>query len=127
VRLGYASTSGPTLHCGELSTEAIRLTRLCHAQLPHDTEVAGLLALMLLTDARRPVRTGPDGSLIPMDEQDRSLWNAAQIAEGVALVTDTLPRGDVGPYQLQAAIAAIHDEAPSADATDRRSSRSTSY
>ena len=80
--------------------------------------MAGLLALMLLTDARRPARTGPDGELIPMAEQDRRLWNADYIAEGVALITDALPRGPTGPYQLQAAIAAVHDEAPSAEATD---------
>ncbi len=115
---GYASTSGPSLHCRELSSEAIRLTRILHEQLSDDAEVTGLLALMLLTDARRPARTGADGALIPMAEQDRSLWNASYIAEGVALISDALPRGDVGPYQLQAAIAAIHDEAPSAEATD---------
>jgi hypothetical protein len=86
--------------------------------LPGDGEVTGLLALMLLTDARRPACTGRDGGLIPMAEQDRSLWNADYIAEGVALITDALPRGATGPYQLQAAIAATHDEAPSAEATD---------
>jgi RNA polymerase sigma factor (sigma-70 family) len=115
---GYASTSGPSLYRGELSAEAIRLARMVHRLLPGDGEVAGLLALMLLTDARRAARTGPDGSLIPMDEQDRSRWNAAYIADGVSLITGALPRGAPGPYQLQAAIAAIHDEAPSADATD---------
>ena len=115
---GYATTSGPSLHRAELSAEAIRLTRLVHRLLPDDGEVAGLLALMLLTDARRPARTGPDGGLIPMAEQDRSLWHAGSIAEGVALITDALPRGATGPYQLQAAIAAVHDEAPSAEATD---------
>nr|WP_113704880.1 sigma-70 family RNA polymerase sigma factor [Nonomuraea lactucae] len=115
---GYASTSGPRLHRGELAAEAIRLARLAHRLLPDDSEVAGLLALMLLVDARRPARTGPDGALIPMAEQDRGLWNAAHIAEGVALVTEALPRGAVGPYQLQAAIAALHDEAPSAEETD---------
>ena len=115
---GYASTSGPTLQRTELSAEAIRLARLVHRLLPDDSEVTGLLALMLLTDARRPARTGPDGALIPMAEQDRRLWNADHIAEGVALVSDALPRGPTGPYQLQAAIAAIHDEAPSAQATD---------
>ncbi|SNS82976.1 RNA polymerase sigma factor, sigma-70 family [Streptosporangium subroseum] len=115
---GYVSTSGPSLHRGELSAEAIRLVRLVHRLLPDDGEVAGLLALMLLTDARRPARAGPDGGLIPMAEQDRSLWNAGHIAEGVALITAALPRGVPGPYQLQAAIAAIHDEAPDADATD---------
>ena len=115
---GYAATSGPSLQRVELSAEAIRLTRMVHRVLPDDGEVTGLLALMLLTDARRPARTGPDGALIPMDEQDRSLWNADGIAEGVALVTDALHRGAAGPYQLQAAIAALHDEAPSAEATD---------
>jgi RNA polymerase sigma factor (sigma-70 family) len=115
---GYASTSGPYLHRGELSSEAIRLTRMVHRLLPDDGEVTGLLALMLLTDARRPARTGPDGSLIPMAEQDRGLWNADYIAEGVALISDALPRGATGPYQLQAAIAAIHDEAACAEETD---------
>ncbi|HEU4948479.1 MAG TPA: sigma-70 family RNA polymerase sigma factor [Kribbella sp.] len=115
---GYASTSGPSLLRTELSVEAIRLTRMVHHLLPDDSEVAGLLALMLLTDARRPARTGPDGGLVPMAEQDRSLWKADLIAEGVALVTDALPRGAIGPYQLQAAIAAVHDEAPTAAATD---------
>jgi RNA polymerase sigma factor (sigma-70 family) len=117
---GYAATSGPSLHRAELSAEAIRLTRMVHRLLPEDPEVTGLLALMLLTDARRPARTGPDGALIPMAEQDRSRWNAGQIAEGLALVADALPRGSTGPYQLQAAIAALHDEAPSAEATDWR-------
>ena len=115
---GYTSTSGPSLHRGELSAEAIRLARMVHRLLPGDAEVAGLLALMLLTDARRPARAGPDGGLVPMAEQDRSLWDASRIAEGVALITEALPRGPTGPYQLQAAIAAVHDEAPSAEATD---------
>ncbi len=115
---GYASTSGPSLQRVELSAEAIRLARMVHRLLPGDGEVTGLLALMLLTDARRPARTGPDGSLIPMAEQDRSGWHAGHIAEGVALITEALPRGPAGPYQLQAAIAAIHDEAPAAEATD---------
>ncbi|HWD45543.1 MAG TPA: sigma-70 family RNA polymerase sigma factor [Actinomycetota bacterium] len=115
---GYASTAGPDLHRQELSAEAIRLARLVHRLLPDDAEVAGLLALMLLTDARRPARTGPDGSLVPLAEQDRSRWSAGDIAEGVALVTAALPRGPTGPYQLQAAIAAVHDEASSAEATD---------
>ena len=115
---GYASTSGPQLQRPELTAEAIRLARMVHRQLPADGEVTGLLALMLLTDARRPARTGPAGEPIPMAEQDRRQWNAAFIAEGVALVTAALPRGAVGPYQLQAAIAAIHDEAPSAEQTD---------
>ena len=115
---GYASTSGPSLHRQELSAEAIRLARMVHRLLPGDAEVAGLLALMLLIDARRAARTGPGGSLIPMAEQDRGRWDSGQIAEGVALITEALPRGPTGPYQLQAAIAAVHDEAPSAGATD---------
>src|SRR5215472_7902239 len=115
---GYASTSGPGLQRTELADEAIRLARMVHRLLPDDSEVTGLLALMLLTDARRTARTGPDGSLIPMSEQDRGRWDADRIAEGVALITDALPRGPTGPYQLQAAIAAVHDEAPSAEATD---------
>jgi RNA polymerase sigma factor (sigma-70 family) len=115
---GYAATSGPSLQRVALSAEAIRLARMVHRLLPDDGEVTGLLALMLLTDARRPARTGPDGGLIPMAEQDRSRWNAAYIAEGVALITEALSRGATGPYQLQAAIAAVHDEAPSAEATD---------
>ncbi|WP_394367713.1 RNA polymerase sigma factor [Nonomuraea phyllanthi] len=115
---GYASTSGPDLQRAELAAEAIRLTRTVCRLVPDDPEVAGLLALMLLTDARRPARTGPDGALIPMAEQDRSLWDAAAVEEGVALVTEALGRGSPGPYQLQAAIAAVHDEAPSAEETD---------
>ncbi len=115
---GYSSTSGPSLHRGELAAEAIRLARMVHRLLPDDGEVTGLVALMLLTDARRPARAGPEGELIPMAEQDRALWNADYIAEGVALITDALPKGATGPYQLQAAIAAIHDEAPSPEATD---------
>jgi RNA polymerase sigma factor (sigma-70 family) len=115
---GYASTAGPLLQRVELSAEAIRLARVVHRLLPDDGEVAGLLALMLLTDARRPARTAPDGALIPMADQDRSLWNADQIAEGVALISEALPRGPAGPYQIQAAIAAVHDEAATAEATD---------
>jgi RNA polymerase sigma factor (sigma-70 family) len=115
---GYASTSGPDLHRKELSAEAIRLARLVHRLLPDDAEATGLLALMLLTDARRPARTGPGGELVPMAEQDRSRWDADAIAEGAALLAGALPRGPTGPYQLQAAIAAVHDEAPSAEATD---------
>ncbi|MBB5873320.1 RNA polymerase sigma factor (sigma-70 family) [Allocatelliglobosispora scoriae] len=115
---GYATTAGPNLHRVELAVEAIRLARMVRALLPADGEVAGLLALMLLTDARRHARTGPGGELIPMAEQDRSRWNAGAIAEGVALLTEALPRGAIGPYQLQAAIAAVHDEAPSAAETD---------
>jgi predicted RNA polymerase sigma factor len=115
---GYTSTAGADLHRPDLSNEAIRLTRLVRAQLPNDGEVAGLLALMLLTDARRDARTGPNGELIPLDRQDRSRWNRRLIAEGVALVSETLPRGDVGAYQLQAAIAAVHDEAERVEDTD---------
>src|SRR5262252_7854440 len=107
---GYASTSGPDLQRAELAGEAIRLTRLLHRLLPGDGEVTGLLALMLLTDARRAARSGPYGELVPMAEQDRGRWDAAAIAEGVALVTGALPHGPTGPYQLQAAITAIHDE-----------------
>jgi RNA polymerase sigma factor (sigma-70 family) len=115
---GYAATTGPRLHRVELSTEAIRLARIVHRLLPDNAEVAGLLALMLLTDARRSARTTAGGELVPLAEQDRSLWNADYIAEGVALITQELPRGTTGPYQLQAAIAAIHDEAPSEEETD---------
>jgi RNA polymerase sigma factor (sigma-70 family) len=115
---GYAATSGPTLYRVELSTEAIRLARIMHRLLPDDSEVTGLLALMLLTDARRPARTGRGGELIPMAEQDRRTWNSAAIAEGIALLTYALPRGATGPYQLQAAISALHDEAPDYAATD---------
>ena len=115
---GYAASSGPDLQRAELTTEAIRLARELHRLLPDDGEVAGLLALMLLTDARRPARTLPDGSLVPLASQDRSRWDAAAIAEGVALVTATLARAPVGPYQLQAAIAAVHDEAARAADTD---------
>ena len=115
---GYASSIGPDLQRTDLSNEAIRLTRAVHQLLPDDTEVAGLLALMLLTDARRPARTGPSGELIPLVEQDRSLWNRSAIAEGTALITNALSRGAVGAYQLQAAIAAVHDEAARAADTD---------
>jgi RNA polymerase sigma factor (sigma-70 family) len=115
---GYASTSGPSLYRTDLTTEAIRLARILHRLLPDESEVTGLLALMLLTDARRPARAGPTGELIPLAEQDRSLWNADNIAEGVALISAALPKGPTGPYQLQAAIAALYDEAPSAEATD---------
>ena len=115
---GYTSSVGPELQRSELSHEAIRLTRLVRALMPDDCEVAGLLALMLLTDARRAARTGPNGELIPLTEQDRSRWDQQAIAEGVALITDTLSKGSVGAYELQAAIAAVHDEAATADATD---------
>ncbi len=115
---GYTSSSGPELYRTDLSAEAIRLTRLVHRLLPNEPEVEGLLALMLLTDARRAARTGPGGELIPLDEQDRSLWNRRMVAEGIAHVESALPKGAVGPYQLQAAIAALHDEAASTAATD---------
>ncbi|NYI07580.1 RNA polymerase sigma factor [Allostreptomyces psammosilenae] len=115
---GYTASSGDRLQRADLAAEAIRLTRAVHRLLPDDGEVAGLLALMLLTDARRPARTAPDGALVPLAEQDRSRWNGDAIAEGVALVTDALARHPLGPYQLQAAIAAVHDEAPSAESTD---------
>jgi predicted RNA polymerase sigma factor len=115
---GYTSSVGPALHRTDLSNEAIRLTRMLHALLPSDEEVAGLLALMLLTDARRAARTGANGELIPLDEQDRSLWDRGLIAEGIALVSGALSRGAVGVYQLQAAIAAVHDEAAHVEDTD---------
>ncbi len=115
---GYTASSGPDLQRGELTREAIRLARAVHRLLPEDGEVAGLLALMLLTDARRPARTGPDGALIPLAEQDRSHWNAAAIHEGGILIARTLAAGPVGPYQVQAAIAAVHTEAPCAEDTD---------
>ena len=117
---GYTTTSGPWLHRSELTGEAIRLAHAVHRLLPGDGEVAGLLALMLLTDARRPARTRPNGALVPLAEQDRSLWNQEAIREGVALITDTLARATIGPYQLQAAIAAVHDEARCASDTDWR-------
>ena len=115
---GYTTSGGPDLHRADLSDEAIRLTRAVHHLLPGDAEVAGLLALMLLTDARRAARTGEDGELIPLAEQDRSKWDRRAIEEGVALLTKTLPRGAVGSYQVQAAIAAIHDEAERVEDTD---------
>jgi RNA polymerase sigma factor (sigma-70 family) len=115
---GYTATSGPDLQRLELTREAIRLTRELRRLLPDDGEVAGLLALMLLTDARRAARTRPDGALVPLAKQDRALWDRELIREGVELVTDTLARAPIGPYQVQAAIAAIHDEAPRADDTD---------
>ena len=115
---GYASSIGATLQRSDLANEAIRLTRAVHRLLPDDGEIAGLLALMLLTDARRRARTGPDGELIPLADQDRSLWDRAAIDEGVALISATLSRGSIGAYQLQAAIAAVHDEAARAEDTD---------
>ena len=115
---GYTASSGARLQRVELSAEAIRLTRQLHAQLPDDGEVSGLLALMLLTDARRAARATASGALVPLLEQDRQRWDGAKIAEAVALLSRTLPTATIGPYQLQAAIAAVHDEAPSAAETD---------
>jgi RNA polymerase sigma factor (sigma-70 family) len=115
---GYIASSGPDLQRGELTREAIRLTRAVHALLPDDGEVAGLLALMLLTDARRPARTAADGTLIALADQDRYLWKQDYIEEGTALISAALAEATLGPYQLQAAIAAVHDEAPRAQDTD---------
>lgn len=117
---GYTSTAGPSLQRVDLSDEAIRLARMLHALRPDEGEAAGLLALMLLTDARRSARTGANGELIPLDEQDRARWNRAQIAEGTALTRQALTSAAVGLYQLQAAVAALHDEAPGASDTDWR-------
>jgi RNA polymerase sigma factor (sigma-70 family) len=115
---GYTATAGPELQRHDLTAEAIRLTRIVHRLLPDDGEVAGLLALMLITDARRATRTRPDGSLVPLAEQDRSRWDRNLITEGVALITEALTQTQVGPYQLQAAISAVHAEAPSEKDTD---------
>jgi RNA polymerase sigma factor (sigma-70 family) len=115
---GYTATSGPDLQCTELTREAIRLTRDLHRLLPEDGEVTGLLALMLLTEARHPARTGPDGVLVPLAEQDRARWNRELIDEGCELITKTLEGAMIGPYQIQAAIAAVHDEAGCAEDTD---------
>ena len=115
---GYASSVGPNLHRADLSDEAIRLTRMLLELLPNDGEVAGLLALMLLTDARRAARTGPSGELIPLDEQDRTQWDRKLIDEGVMLVSRAFKTGSIGSYQVQAAIAAVHDDAARADDTD---------
>jgi len=115
---GYTATSGPDLQRTDLTVEAIRLTRAVHNLLPDDGEVAGLLALMLLTDARRAARTLADGTPVPLAEQDRSRWDGAAIAEGARLLTETLAHGQAGPYQVQAAIAAVHDEAACAEDTD---------
>ena len=115
---GYSSSGGPRLQRLDLAREAIRLTRGAKALLPGDAEVAGLLALMLLTDARRAARTGPDEELIPLNKQDRTLWDRAEISEGIELLTAALSKGSVGLYQLQAAVAAIHDEASRAEDTD---------
>jgi RNA polymerase sigma factor (sigma-70 family) len=115
---GYASTSGTELLRLDLAEEAIRITRILRALLPDDSETTGLLALMLLVHARHPARTTADGALVPMADQDRLLWNPPAIEEGIALITDALPHGPTGPYQLQAAIAAVHDEAATPEATD---------
>jgi RNA polymerase sigma factor (sigma-70 family) len=115
---GYTSTSGARLHRVELTAEAVRLTRLVRRVIPEDGEVSGLLALMLLTDARRPARTTPEGDLVPLGDQDRGLWDRGLVAEGVDLVTEALSRGTPGPYQLQAAIAAVHAEADRVEDTD---------
>jgi RNA polymerase sigma factor (sigma-70 family) len=115
---GYTASSGPDLQRVQLSAEAIRLTRQLHAHRPDDGEVAGLLALMLLTDARRLARTDGDGALVPLAEQDRGQWDRPAITEGIALITRTLATAEPGPFQLQAAIAAVHDEAATAAQTD---------
>jgi predicted RNA polymerase sigma factor len=115
---GYATSAGPELVRADLTAEAIRLTRMLHRLVPEEGEVAGLLALMLLTDARRGARTDADGAIVPLPEQHRDRWDRAEIEEGSALLARTLGRTAIGPYQLQAAIAAIHDEAPSAEETD---------
>ena len=115
---GYVASGGPELDRPDLAAEAIRIARLVHAARPDDPEIAGLLALMLLTDARRAARTGPAGELIPLHEQDRSRWDRTMIRQGVVLITSALRQHQPGPYQLQAAIAAVHDQAPSHDDTN---------
>jgi predicted RNA polymerase sigma factor len=115
---GYASSTGRELQRTELSGEAIRLTRMVHRMLPDESEVGALLALMLLIDARSLARTTAAGELIPLPEQNRSLWDRELISEGVALLDNVMGKGPVGEYRLQAAIAALHDQAPRADATD---------
>jgi RNA polymerase sigma factor (sigma-70 family) len=115
---GYASSSGEELQRVDLSSEAIRLTRALHASLSDSPEAAGLLALMLLTDARRAARSGPAGELVPLDEQNRALWDLSLVQEGVTLVWNAMAKGRIGPYQLQAAIAALHDQAKTTDETD---------
>ena len=115
---GYTASTGPHLRRPDLSHEAIRLTRILRSLQPNDTEVAGLLALMLLTDARRLARTGSNDELIPLAQQNRALWDRVEIAEGIGLLSTVLPKGSVGPYQLQAAIAAVHDEAARSEDTD---------
>lgn len=115
---GHTATVGNDLVDVALSGEAIRLARMLHERLPGESEVAGLLALMLLTDARRAARIAADGALVPLPEQDRSLWDQRLIAEGIELVEAALPVGPIGPFQLQAVVAAVHAEAPDADDTD---------
>jgi len=115
---GYASSIGEELQRSDLASEALRLTRTVHALLPDDGEASGLLALMLLTDARRPARTNAEGELVPLAKQERALWDRTLVDEGVKLISATLSRGSVGPYQLQAAIAAVHDEALRVEDTD---------
>ena len=115
---GYATTAGRDVHRADLCDEAVRLTRMVHRMLPDDPEVAGLLALMLLLDARRPARTGPGGELVPLPEQDRTRWDRALVAEGAAMLAAAIGRGAVGEYQLQASIAAVHDRAARAEDTD---------
>jgi len=115
---GYAASDGPDLARTDLSGEAVRLARGVHAALPRDAEVTGLLALMLLTDARRPARTGPGGELVPLEDQDRARWDRRLITEGLNLLTGALRQGQPGEYQLQASIAALHDQAPSHAGTD---------
>ncbi len=115
---GYTASGGNDLYRVDLSTEAIRVTRLLAQLVPDEAELGGLLALMLLTDARRAARTGADGELIPLDEQERSRWDQARIAEGKAILQRALAQGATGPYQIQAAIAALHDEATSTESTD---------
>ncbi len=115
---GYTTSSGPDLARTDLSGEAIRLARAIHAAAPEEPEATGLLALMLLTEARRPARTGPDGELVPLAEQDRGRWDRRLIVEGLGLIAGALRRGQVGEYQIQASIAALHDEAPGHDRTD---------
>jgi RNA polymerase sigma factor (sigma-70 family) len=115
---GYTTSADDTVNRTDLTREAVRLTRALQAARPGDPEVKGLLALMLLTEARRAARTDPDGKLIQLADQDRSRWDRALIAEGCRLVTDALQHGPLGTYQLQAAIAAVHDEAPATEDTD---------
>jgi predicted RNA polymerase sigma factor len=115
---GYTASSGPSLHRVGLTTQPIRLTRQLHHHLPRDGEVAGLLALMLLTDARRPARTRANGAFVPLADQDRARWDTFAITEGTALITAAMAEAPIGPYQLQAAIAAVHAEAAHAEDTD---------